>query len=418
MKNWMVWFVKITGILPFLAWYKPARYYEHSREIRNASGEILVANHTTLMDFAMMLFVYPSQVVRVLMAEVLYGNRFMSWFLTRLRGIRVNRNSPGQTDRLAEAMETLNRGGLVGVFPEGRLNKDGRNFGPLLPFSPGAAYLALRTGAVVRPLYFHTTGGLFRRSHLMVGDAVDLRAMYGSGTDRESLEKASRFLRQKVEQLREETKFRSGYREHSLVTWFTQWSMRVGMRIAFPFRLHLAEGAEDPRELTRPCVVASNHISIYDPPLLCMVFPKMRIHILACETLYEYPMLGVLLRRLGCIRIDRNILDIESFHIMQSVLNRNEGVGIFPEGGLAAGGSLQDFKSGTVLAAVAAGVDIIPVYIAGQGKPFRRKGRDVWIGERIRPEGDMTPGNIEKGTRLLKERIDGLMDLANGGSEE
>ena len=418
MKNWLVWFVKITGILPFLAWYKPARYHEHERQKRNKSGEILIANHTTLMDFAMMLFVYPSQVIRVLMAEILYSNRFMTWFLTHLRGIRVNRYSPEQTDKLSEAIDTLNHGGLVGVFPEGHLNAKGKDFGSFLPFSSGAAYLALRTGTVVRPLYFHVASGFFRRSHIMIGDAIDLQSMFGTDTDHENIEKASRYLRQKMEQLREETKFRSEYREHSLVTWFTQWSMRVGMRMAFPFKLHLVGNAENPKEMTKPCIVAANHISIYDPPLLCMIFPKMHIHILACEALYEYPMLGVLLRRLGCIKIDRNILDIESFHIMQSVLNKNESVGIFPEGGLATGDELRDFKSGTILAAVAADVDIVPVYIAGQGKPFSRKGRDVWIGESLHIEGDMTPGNIQKGNELLKERIDDLKNKANGGSKE
>lgn len=418
MKNFMLWFVKITGILPFLLWYKPKRYREHQRQKRNRSGEILIANHTTLMDFAMMLFVYPTQVIRVLMAEVLYSNRFMTWFLTHLRGIRVNRYSPQQTDKLSEAIDTLNHGGLVGVFPEGHLNAKGKDFGPFLPFSSGAAYLALRTGAVVRPLYFHVAGGLFRRSHIMIGDAIDLRSSFGAETDRANVENATRYLRWKMEQLREETKFRAEYREHSLITWFTQWSMRVGMRLAFPFTLHLTEKAEDPRQMTKPCIVASNHISIYDPPLLCMIFPKLHIHILACEALYEYPMLGVLLRRLGCIKIDRNILDVESFHIMQSVLDKKESIGIFPEGGLAPGDELRDFKSGTILAAVAADVDIIPVYIAGQGKPFRRRGRDVWVGERLRIGGDLTTQNIQRGTERLKASIDELKEKAKGGSKE
>ena len=129
-------------------------------------------------------------------------------------------------------------------------------------------------------------------------------------------------------------------------------------------------------------------------------------------------MLGVLLRRLGCIRIDRNILDIEAFHIMQSSLEKNESIGIFPEGGLSGGEEMRDFKSGTILAAVSAGADIVPVYIAGQGKPFRKKGRDVWIGGRIHIEGDMTPDNIRRGNELLKERIDELKQLANGGLEK
>ncbi|MCR5769299.1 MAG: 1-acyl-sn-glycerol-3-phosphate acyltransferase [Lachnospiraceae bacterium] len=420
MKNLLLWFVKITGVLPFLVWYKPAVYHENKKQkvkkTRSAkTGEILIANHTTMMDFAMMLYVHPFRTIRVLMAEVLFKRPLMAWFFRHLRGIKVDRYLANGDDRLAEAIQTLNEGGIVGVFPEGRLNKEGREYGPMLPFSHGAAYLALCTGAKVRPVYFHTVGHLFRRSHMMVGDPVDLCSMFGAGTDMDRVAAANAFLKQKMERLKEELKFRSAYKEHSLITWFTGWSMRIGMRIAYPFKVHYADGADDRKRCTGACIVASNHISTYDPPLLCMLFPKLKLHILASETLYEHRMLGVLLRRCGCIRIDRNILDMEAFHIMQSVLEHNESVGIFPEGGLSGEDELKPFKSGIVLAAYTGNVDIIPVYISKRGKMFRRKGRDIWIGKKISPQGSMTMENVRNMTDLLYHEIEGLKKLSDGG---
>ena len=161
--------------------------------------------------------------------------------------------------------------------------------------------------------------------------------------------------------------------------------------------------------------MASNHISVFDPPLLCMVFPRSKLHILACEALYEYPMLGVLLNRLGCIRIDRTLLDIESFHLMQAMLDKGESIGVFPEGSLSPDGTLRPFKPGTILAAAAGGVEIVPVYIAGQGRPFRRKGRDVWVGKAVALPQSLAPEAVQEGTELLRRRIEELRDRANGG---
>ena len=410
MKNFVLWFVKISGILPFLIWYRPQKHYESSDRKACGRGEILIAN-PTMMDFAMMLFVYPFRTIRVLMAEILYSNPFMKWFLPQLKGIRVNRHEPENTDKLHEAIVTLNQGGIVGVFPEGHLNANGKNYGPLLPFSSGAAYLAIRTGAPVRPLYFHVAFGL-HRSHIMVGDPIDLQGMFGEDTSPENIGKAMRYLRQKMEKLREETKFRAEFQEKSLLTRFTRWSLRIGMRIAYPFRIHCAGNSGNPKDDVKPCIVASNHICTIEPPLLCMVLPRLKLHILACEALYKYPMLALLLNRLGCIRIDRTLLDIESFHLMQSVLERNESIGVFPEGGISPDGTLRPFKSGTILAAVTSGVDIIPVYIAGQGKLFRRKGRDIWVGERITLSRSLSPEDVQKGTDLLYQRISDLKEKA------
>ena len=118
------------------------------------------------------------------------------------------------------------------------------------------------------------------------------------------------------------------------------------------------------------------------------------------------------------IPVDRGKSDISAIRSALGILKDKGIIGIFPEGGLAPGDELRDFKSGTILAAVAADVDIIPVYIAGQGKPFRRRGRDVWVGERLRIGGDLTTQNIQRGTERLKASIDELKEKAKGGSKE
>ena len=201
MGNIVLWFVKITGVIPFLIWYRPKKYYEGTKPKYTGQGEILIANHTTMMDFASMIYIYPFHVIRVLMAEVLFKKKLCGWFMTQIKGIRVNRYSNESTDGLSEAIDTLEKGGRVGIFPEGRLNKEGKNYGPLLNFCPGAAYLALKTGMPIRPVYFNSKTGFFKRTSMLIGNQIDLREIYGNSTDKENVANASRFLRQKMEKI-------------------------------------------------------------------------------------------------------------------------------------------------------------------------------------------------------------------------
>jgi len=417
MRYFMLWFVKITGIIPFLLLYRPVRYYENdkSRE-RSDASEILIANHTTMMDFAMMLFIYPLRTIRVLMAEVLFKTPLSAWFMKQLHGIKVNRDIPENTDRLSEAIDTLVNGGIVGVFPEGRLNKGGKNYGPFYPFHSGAAYLALKTGAKIRPVYFNVRCG-FHCSGMMIGEPVDLRSAFGETTDSANLANATKLLRSKMEQLREMLSFQSGHQKKSLFTRFTHGSALLGMRIGFRRRVHYESEDFTLDDIHRASVIACNHTGVFDPPLLYTVFRKFRPHILAAEALYKQPMLAILLRRLGCIRVDRNVVDMESFHIMTSVLQNNECVGIFPEGKISENGELAPFHPGAVLAAMATGVDIIPVYIAGEAKVFGRKGLDIWIGRPLKVDGNMTPDNIKQGTDRLYDSINRLKILSGEGGK-
>ena len=52
-----------------------------------------------------------------------------------------------------QALRALRDGNLLGIFPEGRLEPTRE----LLPFHPGAALLAVKTGAAVYPAYIDGT---------------------------------------------------------------------------------------------------------------------------------------------------------------------------------------------------------------------------------------------------------------------
>ncbi|MBQ3216414.1 MAG: 1-acyl-sn-glycerol-3-phosphate acyltransferase, partial [Oscillospiraceae bacterium] len=114
-------FVKLTAYLPGLLFFKPKVFYmDKKRQGRKLPKPcILMSNHTSLMDFALYLILFPFRGIRFLMAEVLFRKgKLFAWFLKGLGGIYVDRDGLS-FDFVAASLEALDRGGTVGIFPQG-----------------------------------------------------------------------------------------------------------------------------------------------------------------------------------------------------------------------------------------------------------------------------------------------------------
>lgn len=191
------WFVKLTAWpVQRLLLRLRIRDEDPARSGRRHRGPvILVCNHNAVFDFATLMFTFFRRTLRVQMAEVLFGKPVLGVFLRMLGGIRVDREEHSlRSVRRSQAL--LEKGWTVGVFPEGRLALPGEE--KPLPFQPGAALLALETGAPVVPVAVR--GVYFREPiRVRVGVPLDLRAMTAGIPDRrEAVEEATRLLREKI----------------------------------------------------------------------------------------------------------------------------------------------------------------------------------------------------------------------------
>ena len=118
-----------------------------------------------------------------------------------------------------------------------------------------------------------------------------------------------------------------------------------------------------------PVIVASNHASNFDPPLIGGVFPR-RLRYLAKESLFRNPLLGFLIRTLGAIPVRREDSQRAGavMKMMLRLLEGGESILLFPEGSRSRDGRLQPLEGGVALLSVKSGVPILPVYIGGSGK--------------------------------------------------
>lgn len=118
--------------------------------------------------------------------------------------------------------------------------------------------------------------------------------------------------------------------------------------------------------LGTPVIVASNHASNIDPPLIGGVYP-CRLRYLAKESLFRNPLLRVCIRNLGAIPVTREDSQ-RAGAVMKLLLERldaRESILVFPEGSRSRDGRLQPLEGGAAFLSVKSGAPILPVYIAG-----------------------------------------------------
>ncbi|NPA33055.1 MAG: 1-acyl-sn-glycerol-3-phosphate acyltransferase, partial [Aquificae bacterium] len=132
-----------------------------------------------------------------------------------------------------------------------------------------------------------------------------------------------------------------------------------------------------------PCIVASNHRSHLDPPVLNAVFPEP-LYFLAKEELFRPP-LGWLIRNLRALPVRKSAGDLSVLEECLRILGSGCKVCIFPEGRRVERGSFGRPKPGVGFLAIRSGYPVLPVYVHGTdeilpvGSAFPRPKRGVKV---------------------------------------
>jgi 1-acyl-sn-glycerol-3-phosphate acyltransferase len=117
------------------------------------------------------------------------------------------------------------------------------------------------------------------------------------------------------------------------------------------------------------CIVASNHRSHLDPPVLNSVFPQPLVF-LAKEELFRPP-LGWIIKHMRALPVRRNG-DLEVLKKALDLLKKGLKVAIFPEGTRARPGEFLRPKPGVGILAIRSGCPVLPVLIEGTDRSFPR----------------------------------------------
>jgi len=119
--------------------------------IPSEGAVILAGNHTNNLDAAMMIGA-PKRIVHMMAKKELFSSKISNYFFRSMGCISVNRSIHDENAK-SEAIDVLKNNEVLGIFPEGTVNKTlyKDNEQLLLPFKYGAVSFAKKTNAYIVP---------------------------------------------------------------------------------------------------------------------------------------------------------------------------------------------------------------------------------------------------------------------------
>ncbi len=160
-----------------------------------------------------------------------------------------------------------------------------------------------------------------------------------------------------------------------------------------PWRVH-AIGIERVPS-SGPLIVAANHVSYLDPPVLGIFLPRM-LHYMAKRELFAVPGLGAAITAVGAFPVDRGGNPMSAIRRSVEVLREGRAVAIFPEGRRNTDG-LAPIQLGVSLLASLARAPVVPACIVGTDRARQFARITVVYGEPLRDacENGLARGDIE-----------------------
>ena len=150
--------------------------------------------------------------------------------------------------------------------------------------------------------------------------------------------------------------------------YFVGWLFfRCWFRSYFRWRVYGADNV--PR--SGPVILASNHASFIDPPLIGAALPR-DINYLARESLFRFPGVGAILRGVNAVPVDRDGGGASGLRMIIDRLLAGNGIILFPEGTRCADGQLQQARSGIGLTVIKSEAPVVPVRVFGTFEAYSR----------------------------------------------
>ena len=166
-----------------------------------------------------------------------------------------------------------------------------------------------------------------------------------------------------------------------------------------------------------PLIVACNHISNLDPPLLGAYCPR-EIRYMAKRELFEMPVLGPLISAVGAYSVDREGSAKAAIKQSVQILQAGGCIGIFPEGGRNVHGD-KEARTGVALLASLAKAPVVPAYIGGSANTRRLGQIKVAFGKPMTLPADRkaTREDLAKFTSDVMGAIWALRESVDGDSQ-
>lgn len=156
-------------------------------------------------------------------------------------------------------------------------------------------------------------------------------------------------------------------------------------------------------------VIIANHLSMWDPIFIAVAFSR-QIYWMGKIELFKNIFARFFFRVVKAFPVRRGEGDLPAIRHAFKLLRDGKLFGIFPEGKRIKNGELGRFEPGTSMIALKNDAPIIPLYIKGKYKFFRRMklivGEPVRLADYVGSKTD--PATVEAASRFLESKLNDL----------
>lgn len=157
-------------------------------------------------------------------------------------------------------------------------------------------------------------------------------------------------------------------------------------------------------------ILCSNHCSNRDPFYLAIPIKDRFLHFMAKSNLFKYKLIGAFVTALGGFSVDRGHSDLAAVRTSLQLIKEGHALAIFPQGTRIRDNHPAPMLEGVSMIALRSGAPVIPAYIGGPYRPFRKT--QVSFGPPVSFEG-LPPRRVDsetlnQATRRIEAAVWGL----------
>lgn len=155
-------------------------------------GVVVVCNHTSNLD-PIVVGCALTRKIHFMAKSELFRVPVLKIIVKLLGAFPVNREKSDR-NAIRKALDFLQSGQVIGIFPEGTRSKTGELQKPHI----GAAMLAVKGNVPIVPMALRGTRGLFKKITVEVGEPIYLPEVWQNRPSKEDLENLSEQVMQKI----------------------------------------------------------------------------------------------------------------------------------------------------------------------------------------------------------------------------
>ena len=376
------WLLILNSIIPALILFPIKKIYLRKDKREKLSGPVIISmNHTSFLDYIEALLAFPGRRMFVLVGAKFYAwNPFLTFLLKAMGVIKVDEVT-GNMDAVNKAVEQINKGHNILIFPEGHIETEGK----LMEYKQAAALISLSSGAPIVPVFHNGRIGPGKRDLMFVGSLM-YPDVYITRDDLDNLQdRANAFtadLQDKTEEYRQfylrnfmiaDGKKLKRPKYASFLYNFMKYTALPGIKLLMRTKItYGGELARGTRYMDKGMIIVANHSWWIDSALLYYVFRRVYCRSLAAKDVAEVnKSWSYFERKMGCILLDRTGFDWNALKTMMDGLKNHEPIIIFPEGHMNYDDDLIDFHKGPAMLSLYTHRPVVPVYIHTSYKMFK-----------------------------------------------